>query len=156
LHGDIKLSEDFTWIASYPALIVFLVLAIAEIIGYYNPWINNALDMLTTILSLFSGFILTKAFLADINPILSWLISIILGIPAALTVQFLTDKVRTLTAYFKSGFGDQIVATAELFLAVVFSILTIYVNVFISFVLLIITVTFFYNRVFKERRRQGM
>ncbi len=156
LTGDIILSEDFSWMASYPALIAFSLLTIAEIAGYYNPWIDNALDMLTTALSLFSGFILTKIFVSDLSSILSWGVSIFLGITAALTVQFLTDKARTLTAYFKSGYGNQILATSELFLAILFSFLTIYVNPVLSFVILTITVTFFYNRVLKERRRQGM
>ena len=156
LTGDLTLSEDFSWMASFPALIVLSLLTIAEIAGYYNPWIDNALDMLTTALSLFSGFILTKIFISDLSSILSWSISILLGITVALTVQFLTDKARTLTGYFKSGYGNQILATSELFFAILFSFLTIYVSPVLSFVILTITVTYFFNRVLKERRRQGM
>lgn len=156
LGGDLMLSEDFSWIASYPALIIFSLLAVAEIGGYYNPWIDNALDMLTSALSLFSGFLLTKIFISDISTVFSWVISIFIGITVALIVQFLMDKARTLTAYFKSGYGNQILATMELFFAVLFSFLTIYVNPVLSFIILIITVTFFYSRVVKEKRRQGM
>ena len=156
LTGNITLSEDFSWMASYPALIVFSLLTLVEIIGYYNPWIDNALDMLTTTLSLFSGFILTKIFVSDLSSILSWSVSIFLGITVALTVQFLTDKARTLTAYFKSGYGNQILATSELFFAILFSFLTIFVNPVLSFIILTITVTFFFSRVVKEKRRRGM
>ena len=112
--------------------------------------------MLTTTLSLFSGFILTKIFVSDLSSILSWSVSIFLGITVALTVQFLTDKARTLTAYFKSGYGNQILATSELFFAILFSFLTIFVNPVLSFIILTITVTFFFSRVVKEKRRQGM
>ena len=34
LTGNITLSEDFSWMASYPALIVFSLLTLVEIIGY--------------------------------------------------------------------------------------------------------------------------
>ena len=156
LNGDLSLSEGFTWIASYPALIIFFVLTIAEIIGYYNPWIDDALDLLTTTLSLFSGLLIIRIFIIDTNPFFAWGISLVIGIAAALTVQFLTDKARTLTAFFKSGYGNPVVSTAELFFAILFSVLTIYVNPVLSLLLLIITITFFYIMVFKERRRQGM
>jgi uncharacterized membrane protein len=156
LNGDLSLSEGFSWIATYPALIVFSILTIVEIIGYYNPWIDNALDLLTTVLSLFSGVLIVRIFIIDTNPFLAWGISLVLGITAALTVQFLTDKARTLSTYFKSGYGNPIVSTAELFFAILFSVLTIYVNPILSLILLIITITFLYSMVFKERRRQGM
>lgn len=156
LNGDLTLSEGFSWIATYPALIVFSILTIAEIIGYFNPWIDSALDILTTVLSLFSGLLIVRIFLIDTNPFLAWGVSLVLGLTAALTVQFLTDKARTLSTYFKSGYGNPIVSTAELFFAVLFSILTIYVNPILALILLIITITFFYIMVFKERRRQGM
>jgi len=156
LNGVLTLSDGFSWIATYPALITFFVLTIAEITGYYNPWIDNALDLLTTVLSLFLGVLIVRIFIIDANPFLAWGVSLVLGITAALTVQFLTDKARTLSAYFKSGYGNPIVSTAELFFAILFSVLTIYVNPILSFILLIITITFFYIMVFKERRRQGM
>ena len=37
----VQLAENFTWLASDPAFVVFLVAAIFEIAGYYLPIIDN-------------------------------------------------------------------------------------------------------------------
>ena len=44
----VQLAGNFSWLASDPAFVVFLVAAIFEIAGYYLPIIDNFLDTLAT------------------------------------------------------------------------------------------------------------
>lgn len=94
-------------------LIIFLILSVAEVILYYNPWIDNLLDLITTPASIFSGTILTYVLMSDTEIFIRLPVSIIIGGGAALNIQLLTVKARSLTSVFTSGFGNQIVSTIE-------------------------------------------
>ncbi len=94
-------------------LIIFLILSVAEVILYYNPWIDNLLDLITTPASIFSGTILVYVLMADTEIFIRLPVSIILGGGAALNIQLLTVKARSLTSVFTSGYGNQIVSTIE-------------------------------------------
>lgn len=94
-------------------LIIFLILSVADVILYYNPWIDNLLDLITTPASIFSGTILTYVLMSDTEIFIRLPVSIIIGGGAALNIQLLTVKARSLTSVFTSGFGNQIVSTIE-------------------------------------------
>lgn len=48
LSGNLELAHSFEWIGSYPALIVFGVATLLEIVSYCFPVIDTALDVVST------------------------------------------------------------------------------------------------------------
>jgi Domain of unknown function (DUF4126) len=110
------------WIGSSASLITFGLGATLEIVGYYNPWIDNMLDLLSTPLSIIAGMFLMSLVLDDLNFFLRWIFIIVFGGGAALYVQILSVKVRGLSSYFSSGNGNRIVTTIENISAIVISL----------------------------------
>lgn len=120
-------------------LIIFLILSVAEVILYYNPWIDNLLDLITTPASIFSGTILVYVLMADTEIFIRLPVSIILGGGAALNIQLLTVKARSLTSVFTSGYGNQIVSTIENISSVFIAVLMLnYPSAGILFTIIII------------------
>lgn len=137
LAGWVNLGSSAEWLSTYPALITFGAATIVEIGGYYNPWIDNMLDLISTPLALIAGTILTSSLITDINPLLKITLAIICGGGAALNVQFLTVKARALSSFFTTGLGNPIVTTLETVSSIFFSFLSLFIPI-LAFIILII------------------
>jgi len=61
LTGYLSLSDSFSWIATYPALITFGVATVLEIAAYYIPWVDNVLDTIASPIAVIAGIILTAS-----------------------------------------------------------------------------------------------
>jgi len=48
LSGHLPLAHGFEWIGTYPALVSFAVATCVEVLGYYIPWVDHALDTIAT------------------------------------------------------------------------------------------------------------
>ncbi len=153
LSGWVSFGNETSWIGTYPALIVFGVATIVEIGGYYNPWIDNMLDLISTPLALIAGIILTSSILTDINPFWKWTLSIIAGGGAAINVQLLTVKARAFSSFITTGLGNPIVSTIETLSSITISFLSIFVPV-VAFLLLLLIVVFIYKMIKKAKDRR--
>lgn len=138
--------------SSLPVLYALFALSIAEIIGYYNPWIDNMLDLITTPLSLAAGIFMTILFLNDMNPVLKWIIAIIIGGGISVNIHLMTVKGRALASAFKSGSGNAIFSTIELLSAILISILAITIP-WISLIVILLIVYFILKYVIKKGKR---
>ncbi|XVJ66776.1 MAG: DUF4126 domain-containing protein [Lacibacter sp.] len=136
------LPADMSWMGSLPALICFGTAAVLEIAAYYIPFVDNLLDTIATPLAAVAGTILAASFLpiAELNPMLKWLLAIIAGGGAATTVQAGTGLLRLASTKTTAGMGNSIVATGENALAISGTLLSFVVPVIIAvvFVLLIV------------------
>lgn len=136
------LPGDMNWMGSLPALICFGTAAVLEIAAYYIPFVDNLLDTIATPLAAVAGTILAASFLpiAELNPMLKWLLAIIAGGGAATTVQAGTGLLRLASTKTTAGMGNSIVATGENALAISGTLLSFAVPVMIAvvFVLLIV------------------
>ena len=115
------------WIATYPALIIFGTLSLMEIIGYYCPWIDNMLDLISTPVSIITGTVLASAVIES-DPLLKWVLAILLGGGVALNIQLLTVKARALSSVFSNGKGNQIIASIEIISSIIISLLAIVIS----------------------------
>ena len=109
----VQLAENFSWLASDPAFVVFLVAAIFEIAGYYLPIIDNFLDTLATPAAVVAGTLITAAFLVDMEPWLQWVLGVVAGGGAAGAVQATTVVARAASTVTTGGLGNPVVATVE-------------------------------------------
>ena len=109
----VELADNFNWLASDSALIVFLVAAIFEIVGYYLPVIDNSLDTLATPASVLAGTLITAAFLTGMEPWMQWVLGLIAGGGMAGAVQSTTVVARAASTVTTGGLGNPIVASVE-------------------------------------------
>lgn len=105
--------------------IIFLILSVTEVILYYNPWMDNMLDLISTPVSIFSGIMLSYLALSGAEFYLRLIISVVLGGGISLNIQLLTVKARSLTSIFKKGNGNKIVSTIENISSLLISILSL-------------------------------
>jgi len=109
----LQLAENFNWLASDPAFVVFLVASIFEIAGYYLPIIDNFLDTLATPAAMVAGTLITAAFLVDVEPWVQWLLGVIAGGGLAGSVQATTVVTRAASTVTTGGLGNPVVASVE-------------------------------------------
>lgn len=130
--GLLPLQEGFMWLASWPALIVFGVATITEVLAYYIPLVDNFLDSITTPLAIAAGTLLFTSVLPVDGDLLKWLTGLIVGGGAAATVQGGTAITRLMSTATTAGVGNPVVATGENTAAVGASVLTFVFPFFIA------------------------
>ena len=136
--SHVTLASQFAWLASDPALIAFSVATALEIAGYYIPWVDHVLDTVSTPAAVIAGVILTGSILTNIDPYLRWVLAVIAGGGVAGAVQTGTVVTRAASTATTGGLGNPIVATIELGLSVITSLLAVLVPFLAAFLVLAI------------------
>ena len=77
--GHLTLSDGLQWLATPTALAMLSVAAIAEILAYYIPGVDNLLDAIATPTALVAGTIAAAAVMTDLPPIVKWTTAVIAG-----------------------------------------------------------------------------
>lgn len=138
----ISLAEGFSWIGSTPALIAFLVATILEISANYIPVVDSILKALATPVAVIAGILLTASFIGDMDPLLTWSISIIAGGSTATLSQLTTTSIKSASTITTGGIGNIFISLAEGFIAVVMSLVSIFLPVLVIFFIAILLITF--------------
>jgi hypothetical protein len=141
--GYLEVAENLRWLATPAAMIAFAVAAVVEIGAYYVPWLDNALDVIASPLSVAAGAILFAASVAGFDPFWQWSLAIIAGGGAAAVVQGGSVAGRLASTATTGGLANFIVNTVETVFGVAFSVLAIVVPV-VAVVLLVIVVAGMY------------
>ena len=123
--GYLPLGESFDWLVTSPALAMLAVAALVEVIAYYIPGVDHLLDALAAPAALVGGTIAAAAVLTDLPPVVKWATAIIAGGGAAGLLQTTTGAIRLQSTAMTGGLGNSVVATAELFGALLVSVLAI-------------------------------
>lgn len=113
MNGWIAPSEGFAWLGTWPAFLVLLTATAMEIAAYYIPFVDNMLDTIATPASVIAGAILTTSFIELDNPVLQWVLGIIVGGGTAGIVQSGTGLLRLFSSKFTGGLGNPVVSTTE-------------------------------------------
>jgi hypothetical protein len=112
--GHLPLSGSFTWLGTPSALIMLSVAALAEILAYYIPGVDNLLDALATPAALVAGTVLSAAVMTGLPPMVKWTTAVIAGGGIAGITQATTAALRTKSTIFTGGLGNAVIATTEL------------------------------------------
>lgn len=112
--GHLPLAESFAWLGTPTALIVLGVAALAEILAYYLPGVDNLLDTLATPAALVAGTVISAAVITDLPPMVKWATAIIAGGGVAGLMQSTTALLRAKSTIFTAGIGNPVIATTEL------------------------------------------
>jgi len=123
--GHLPLSESFAWLATAPALVLLGVAAIAEILAYYIPGVDNLLDTLATPAAFVAGTIISAAVITDLPPMVKWAAAIIAGGGIAGVTQSVTTLVSAKSTLMTGTLGNPVVATAEIGGSLIVSLLAL-------------------------------
>jgi len=113
LAGHLELAPDFVWLGSWPALIVFGVATVLEVVAYYIPWLDHLLDVAATPAAIVAGIIVTASVVTGMSPILRWTLATIAGGGVAAAVQLATVALRRASTYATAGLAHPLAATLE-------------------------------------------
>lgn len=148
----LEVTGGFAWLGSTTALVIFAVATAIEILAYYVPWIDNALDAIATPAATTAGVVLTAAVLTDVDPVVRWTLAILAGGGSATVFQGLTTGLRQLSSLTTFGLGNPVVATGEAALSAGLALLAIAVPV-AAFVLVVVLLWIVARKMLHRRRR---
>jgi hypothetical protein len=112
--GHLSLASNFVWLGTPAALIMLSVAAVAEILAYYIPVVDNLLDALATPAAFVAGAVVSAAVMTDVPPMVKWTAAVIAGGGIAGLTQGLTGMLRAHSTVLTGGLGNSVIATAEL------------------------------------------
>jgi hypothetical protein len=113
LTGQLNLAPDFAWLGSWPALIVFGVATVFEIVAYYVPWLDHVLDIGATPAAVIAGIVITASVVTGMSPVLRWTLAAIAGGGVAAAVQLATVALRRASTYATAGLAHPLASTVE-------------------------------------------
>jgi Domain of unknown function (DUF4126) len=123
--GHLPLDNSFAWLATPSAMTMLGVAAVAEILAYYVPGVDNLLDALATPAAFIAGTVVSAAVITDLPPMVKWTAAVIAGGGVAGITQGVTAMLRAKSTIFTGGLGNPVIATAELAGALLISLLTL-------------------------------
>ncbi len=129
----LDLSNGFEWLSSPTVTFILGAATLAEIMAYYIPVVDNLLDTITTPASFVAGTILTTSFLKIDSPELRWTLGILAGGGMASTIQAGTGLLRLASTKFTVGVGNALFSTFENSVAIIFSLLTLWLPILVAF-----------------------
>lgn len=139
---NLQLSTYFAWIGSLPALIMFSVATVVEILAYYIPWLDNFLDTIEHPLAIIAGTVLTGAVITDFPPLIKWAMALIAGGGVAGTIHAATGLIRLKSSALTGGLGNPVVATAEAGSATALSLIAIFIPAIAALIVGVMVVYF--------------
>ncbi len=123
--GGVHVNENLAWVGSDVALWCLGFATLAELLAYYIPWVDNALDAITGPLALVAGAVIMSGMMPDLPAYVQWGVGIVGGAGAAGAVQAGTTTLRGASSATTAGAGNFVVATTENVMASVGSVLAI-------------------------------
>ena len=118
----IPLTSFFEWLESWPALTVFGVAVLAELLADKFPVIDNALDVVQSFVKPIAGMILAASVLTELTPLQASVFGIVAGGSAAGTVHLAKAKTRLVSSVATVGTGNPLLSFVEDVLAFVGSL----------------------------------
>lgn len=151
--GHLPLGDSFAWLGTPLALIMLGVAAIAEILAYYIPGVDNLLDTLATPAAFVAGTVVSAAVMTDLPPMVKWTTAVIAGGGVAGLTQGVTAALRANSTVLTGGFGNAVISTTELGGSLLVSLLALVAPV-LAF-LLIIALLWLAIRVLRQLSRRA-
>jgi membrane protein DedA with SNARE-associated domain len=136
------LPADMGWLASWPSIICFGTAAVAEVLAYYVPFIDNALDTIATPLSVAAGTVLATSILplTDQEPLLRWGVGFLAGGASAGVIQLGTGLLRLFSSKATIGTGNVVVSSTENAAAIGGSVLSLLIPVVVAILILVLII----------------
>ncbi|MEY2847182.1 MAG: hypothetical protein RL076_2728 [Chloroflexota bacterium] len=151
--GIIEVANDFAWISSWPALAVFATAALTEVLAYYIPVIDHALDVLGSPAAIVAGSLLTASMVVGMDEWLRWSLAIIAGGGIAGSLHVGKTLLRGASTATTAGLANPLLATGEMIGSTLVAIAAIWIPVVVV-VLAIIMLILLARAIIQRRNRQ--
>lgn len=125
--GYLPLHESFAWLSSTAALLMLATAAVAELLAYYVPGVDHALDVVASPATVAAGVVASASVMADVPPAVLWPVAIIAGGGIAGLTKGTTAVVRAKSGLATAGLGNPLVATVETVGATGLALLAVFV-----------------------------
>lgn len=123
--GELPLTDVLAWTSSTTGLICLGCATLAETLAYYIPWVDNALDAVSTPLALVAGTLMMGGQMETLPDAVQWGLAVVAGAGTAGVVQAGTAALRAGSSATTGGLGNFVVATGENIMAVVGSVMAV-------------------------------
>lgn len=127
LTGHLPLSSGLEWLGTWPAFGTLAVAALAEVLAYAFPGVDNVLDLAATPLALVAGTVAAAAVMVDLPPHVRWTVAIVAGGGAAGLSQGTTSVLRAKSTVFTAGLANPALALLELLASVMLGLIALLV-----------------------------
>jgi len=111
--GYLPLAEGFQWLASTPALLTLGTAAVVEVLAYYVPGVDHALDLIASPAAVAAGIVASASVMADIPQSIMWPVAIIAGGGIAGLTKGSTALLRAKSGVMTAGLSNPVVSTVE-------------------------------------------
>ena len=152
--GHLTLTSGLAWLGTPAALLMLSVATVVEILAYYLPGVDNALDVVSAPAALVAGTVVSAAVMTDLPPMVRWTTAVIAGGGAAGVIQGLTSLLRAKSTTMTAGLGNHVIATGELAGALLISLLAL--GAPLAAVAVVILFCWFAVRVLRRVLRKGV
>ncbi|MBO0932641.1 DUF4126 domain-containing protein [Fibrella aquatilis] len=149
--GLIGTMPGFEWLGSWTAIIGLSIATSVELVAYYIPWVDNALDAIAMPVSVVAGTLLSTSFLRIDDSMVRWCMGLMLGGGSAGIIQAGTSLLRLGSTATTGGLANPVVATSENAASLGLSVLMVFVPL-AAFVAVLCLVLFFAFRLLGRRR----
>lgn len=136
--AGIGLNESFAWMGSWPSMIALGIATIIELVSYYIPFVDHALDAVAVPLSSVAGTLVAMSAFTDMDPLYSWGLALIAGGGLAGLVSTGAAATRLASTASTGGLGNHVVSTVETGGAITLSLLAWFLPVLAITVVLIL------------------
>jgi hypothetical protein len=109
----LPLLRSFEWLESWPALTVFGVAVVAELLGDKFPVVDNFLDAVQLFVKPVAGVILMTAVQTELSPLAAAVLGLIAGSSAAGAVHITKAKLRLASTATTAGVGNPLLSLLE-------------------------------------------
>ena len=124
-HAGLEVGDTLAWVRTDAAFICLAAATVVEVLAYYIPLLDHALDVINTPLAMVAGVLITCGLLPDMPEFARWGIGIVAGAGASGMVQLGTAALRGLSTGATATLGNPIISTVENGLSVIGSVLAI-------------------------------
>jgi hypothetical protein len=111
--GFVPLGDGFQWLASTPALLTLGTAAVFEVLAYYVPGVDHALDVIASPATVAAGVVASASVMADVPQGVMWPVAIIAGGGVAGLTKGSTALLRAKSGLLTGGLANPVVSTIE-------------------------------------------
>ena len=133
------------------AVILLGMATLAELAGYYVPWVDNLLDTIASPAAIVAGTGMTAIVLGESDPVIQWSLAIIAGGGVSAAVQGATVVTRGVSTAITGGVGNPVVSTGENIASIILTIIAIILPI-LAAILVVILFTMIVKKTVKKAK----
>ena len=132
----IPLTRSFEWLESGPALVVFGVAVVLELLADKIPFVDHVLDVAETFVKPVAGAVVVASVVTELSPLQTTVLAIIAGSSAAVVLHLTKAKLRLVSSATTAGVGNPVLSVTEDAVAVAGTLTSIVVPILALIVLI--------------------